>query len=539
MKEIEFNLLTEPWIRVRLRDNTVREVSLTEALVSAQDYVDLAGEMPTQNAAVLRLLLAVLFTVFSRVDAKGKPQPLAQSDDALERWSELWQLGHFPAEPVRDYLEQWKDRFWLFHPTHPFWQVPTISNGIEFDGKKLNGERAESGNKTPLFQNISKAECAVLTYAQAARWLIYQNGYDERGGRPKAGNKPRHGVSWLGQIGFVAVKGKNLYETLLRNMAFSTEQDALREKQLPCWEREHARTEQSVEIVMPKNQAELLTLQSRRILLIRSEEMPGVVGYEVLGGDYWDSENAFGEQMTLWRRTSKENEKVTYEPQQHEMGKQLWRELPAMLDPEGRKPGVLIWNQKLQSLRILSKKEQIVISVVGIRYDDQGASVKDVYTDQLEMQLATLNDLGRKWTVRISREVQRCEETAKNIGTLCVELKLAGGLDYNKVKGFKDKQKVTEDARAQFYFAVDQPFRQWLQAIDPEQDDPDEAALRWQAQARNIAEKLGKQMVMESRVPIKQYLQKFPKWGRFGVTSVTPFLLLPVHPEGCTPAHRT
>ncbi len=498
MKEIEFNLLTEPWIRVRLRDNTVREVSLTEALVSAQDHVDLAGEMPTQNAAVLRLLLAVLFTVFSRVDAKGEPHPLMQSDDALERWKELWQLGRFPERPIRDYLEQWKDRFWLFHPTHPFWQVPTLSNGIAFDGKKLNGERAESGNKTPLFQNISKTECAVLTYAQAARWLIYQNGYDERGGRPKAGNKPRHGVGWLGQIGFVAVKGESLYETLLRNMAFSMDQDALQEKQLPCWEREHARTEQSVEIVMPKNQAELLTLQSRRILLIRSEEMPGVVGYEVLGGDYWDSENAFGEQMTLWRRTSKENEKVTYEPQQHEMGKQLWRELPAMMDPEGRKPGVLIWNQKLQSLRILSKKEQIVISMVGIRYDDQGASVKDVYTDQLEMQLATLNDLGRKWTVRINREVQHCEAAAELIGTLCKELKLAGGLDYNKVKGFKDKQKVTEDARAQFYFSVDQPFRQWLQAIDPEQDDPDEAVLRWQAQARSIAEKLGKQMVMEA-----------------------------------------
>ena len=42
-----------------------------------------------------------------------------------------------------------------------------------------------------------------------------------------------------------------------------------------------------------------------------------------------------------------------------------------------------------------------------------------------------------------------------------------------------------------------------------------------------------------SRVPIKQYLQKFPQWGRFGVTSVTPFLLLPVHPEGYTPAHHT
>ena len=498
MKEIEFNLLTEPWVRVRLPDNTVQEVSLTDALLHAQDYVDLAGEMPTQDAAMLRLLLAVLFTVFSRVNVEGEPEPFEEEDDALARWGDLWQLGHFPEQPLRDYLEQWKDRFWLFHPTHPFWQVPTLSNGIAFDGKKLNGERAESGNKTPLFQNVSKEACEALTYAQAARWLIYQNGYDERGGRPKAGNKPRHGVGWLGQIGFVAVKGKNLYETLLRNMAFPTEQDALQEKQAPCWEQECAKAEQSVEIVMPKNQAELLTLQSRRILLKRSETVPGVVGYEVLGGDYWNSENAFGEQMTLWRRTSKENEKVTYEPQQHEMGKQLWRELPSMLEPEGRKPGVLIWNQTLQSLRILSGKEQIVISVVGIRYDDQGASVKDVYTDQLKMQLATLNDLGRKWTVRINREVQRCEDTAKNIGTLCMELKLAGGLDYNKVKGFKDKQKVTEDARAQFYFAVDQPFRQWLQAIDPEQDDPDEAALRWQVQARNIAEKLGKQMVMEA-----------------------------------------
>lgn len=59
-------------------------------------------------------------------------------------------------------------------------------------------------------------------------------------------------------------------------------------------------------------------------------------------------------------------------------------------------------------------------------------------------------------------------------------------------------KKVKEDARAQFYFAVDQPFRQWLQEIDPEQDDPDEAVQRWQAQARRIAEELGAKMVREA-----------------------------------------
>ena len=80
MQEIEFNLLTEPWVRVRLPDNTVQEVSLTDALVHAQEYMDLAGEMPTQDAAMLRLLLAVLFTVFSRVNEVGEPEPLEDEE---------------------------------------------------------------------------------------------------------------------------------------------------------------------------------------------------------------------------------------------------------------------------------------------------------------------------------------------------------------------------------------------------------------------------------------------------------------------------
>lgn len=35
MKEVEFNLLDEPWVRVLCADCTVREVSLTEALLHA------------------------------------------------------------------------------------------------------------------------------------------------------------------------------------------------------------------------------------------------------------------------------------------------------------------------------------------------------------------------------------------------------------------------------------------------------------------------------------------------------------------------
>ena len=498
METMEFNLLREPWIRVRTQDGTIRTVSLTDALLHAHEYVDLAGEMPTQDAAMLRLLLAVLHTVFSRVDGNGVPAPFEEPRDALLRWSELWQLGHFPEQPIRTYLEQWQDRFWLFHPERPFWQVPEVRNGIEFGGKKLNGERSESGHTVRLFQNVSGGECEKLTYAQAARWLVYLNGYDERGGRPKAGNKPRHGVGWLGQIGFIIVKGKNLFETLMRNMVLAEREEDLLEEQKPCWELNQIRTEQSTEVPMPWNAAELLTLQSRRIILKRSLDMKGVAGYELLGGDYIEPRDAFSEKMTIWRRVSKENEKRVYMPQQHDPSRQLWREFPAILNKESHKPGVLNWNLQLQNKGILSRKEQIVFQIVGVRYDEQEASVKDCYTDQLSVQLELLNVLGRRWTERIEREVQNCMEAAEKIGQLDKGLKLAGGLDPSRFKAFKDAQKMTEAARAQFYFAVDQPFRRWLQGIDPETDEPVEKAAEWQEQAYRLAAELGKQMVEQA-----------------------------------------
>ena len=189
-----------------------------------------------------------------------------------------------------------------------------------------------------------------------------------------------------------------------------------------------------------------------------------------------------------------------------------------MLDADGHKPGVLNWNLQLQNVGFLSRKEQILFQIVGVRYDEQEASVKDCYTDELSMNLTLLNDLSRAWKVRIENEVKNCEQAAvKN-------LKLAGGMDPNKFKTFKDVQKMTGAARTQFYFMVDQPFRRWLQSIDPELDDLDEKMAQWQEQAYQIAKELGRQMVEQAgtaafvghRIPDrnnkeKSYLYTAPK----------------------------
>ena len=140
-------------------------------------------------------------------------------------------------------------------------------------------------------------------------------------------------------------------------------------------------------------------------------------------------------------------------------------------------------------MRLLDSRRKIHFRISGVQYGDKDFFVNDSFSDSLTFQAGLLDELSKQWTVRINQEVQRCEETAALMGHLARDLATAAG-DRNENAG--------GSARAQFYFAVDQPFRLWLQAIDPEQDDPDEAVLRWQAQARRVAERLGEQMVLEA-----------------------------------------
>lgn len=391
MQEIEFNLLTEPWVRVRLPDNAVQEVSLTDALVHAQEYMDLAGEMPTQDAAMLRLLLAVLFTVFSRVNEVGEPEPLEDEEAALERWGALWELKRFPEQPIRDYLEQWKDRFWLFHPERPFWQVPEAKIGSPFKGGKLNGEVFESENKNNMFASYAGVEKNALTYAQAARWLVFLNNYDDAAAKKKAKDRPSMSPGWLGQLGLVYVKGVNLFETLMRNLMFLNDRTELWEKGRPNWELEEPRSEERTEIVCPGNYAELLTMQCRRIWLERENEK--VVRYTLLGGDFFDKKNAFAEPMTLWglRKQTKESPEC-YLPQKHDMEKMLWREFSSIIGDGKHIPGVVQWNGYLQRCGFLKKKEILQICAVGVEYGAQSASMKGVYAVQNEYDYFTAVD---------------------------------------------------------------------------------------------------------------------------------------------------
>lgn len=492
MKEMEFNLLEEPWVRVLLEDYTVREVSLKDALLNAEQYIDLAGEVPTQDIAVLRLLLAILHTVFSRVDANGNDAPLETTDDALDRWEELWTFQSFPKSPILDYLEKWRERFWLFHPQRPFWQVPEANIGTEYSAAKLNGEILESGNKYRIFASCSGDKKKELSYAQAARWLLYLNGFDDTSAKPKGKGLPSVGAGWLGKIGLIWVQGENLFQTLMLNLCLLRDGEALWERETPCWELEEARNKERTEIVQPDNAAALLTLQSRRLLLHREEGC--VTGYTLLGGDFFERENAFCEQMTVWRSVQvKKDAPLVFLPRRHDPSKQFWREFPTIFldNPGMRQPGVVRWIVRLQRERILARENIVRFRIAAIEYGDKDFFVTDTFGDSLAFHLLLLDELSARWRAAVAEEVGRCEQLAAQLGYLAQNLVIAAG---------GGEKTAPEDVKQRFYFQIDQLFRDWFKSIEPSWKGEEEinCIRQWQEKAQQVARTLGIQLVLEA-----------------------------------------
>ena len=498
MAEKEFNLLDEPWIRVMLPDCAVREVSLLEALTQAHAFSALAGELPTQDMAILRVLLAVLHTVFSRTDADGRPRPVEDKDDALERWQALWALRRFPEEPVRAYLEKWRERFYLFHPERPFYQVAQAANGTEFTAAKLNGAISESSNKIRLFPMRAGAEKNRLSYAEAARWLIYLNGFDDTSAKPKQKNLPSPGAGWLGKLGLIAAQGENLFETLMLNLVMLSEQEEPWGENRPVWELERPRTQERCEISMPDNQAELLTLQSRRLLLQREEQW--VTGYRLLGGDFFNKVNAYAEQMTLWTHVPGKGSQPPYDqPRRHDPGRQIWREFPAIAGgnpngdkkADGRVPGVVYWQKTLQYEEKLEQTRMARFKIAGVQFGDKDFFVTDAFSDELSFHLNLLGEAGRDWLDKIEAEILQTDRVATAVTLLGRNLEKAAGGD-----GAAQGEKMKE----QFYGRVDVPFRRFLESVDLADDYETKIArlTAWREEEYRIARRLGDEAVAQA-----------------------------------------
>ena len=497
MSEQKYNLLDEPWIIVTNSQGIEETLSLTDVLLRSHELKSLSGEMPAQDISVLRLLLGVLYAVYTRTDEYAEARAEGAEEMFLEIWEEIWKRGHFPEGEIKTYLEQYHDRFWLVHPERPFYQVPEIKKGNEIAVKKMIGELVESNNKVQLFPIRSGKSREALSYAEAARWLLYLNNFDDAAAKQqfKELGKREMSVGWLGRLGVVYIEGDNLFETLLLNFALLNDDEPW-ELGKATWELDSPRTEERTQIPIPNSGEELFTLQSRRIKL--NWEDDSVIGYMLLCGDQFSTENAFVEPMTIWRYNkgkTGQKESFSLPPNvSRNPSKQLWRDFAPLLvnSEEARPPGIIKWIGKLIDVVPLNK---VRICTLLIKYGSMQSGVDDVWSDSLSVNhslLAQLEEAEDGWIDRISKIVSLTEELVKEIGWLAQNISISAGAT--------DDNSSRISAQELAYSALDIPFREWLTSIDPKRDelDMDDLIQEWVENAREIVFRQGEHLVAQA-----------------------------------------
>ncbi|WP_067475767.1 type I-E CRISPR-associated protein Cse1/CasA [Actinomadura hibisca] len=496
-RPLSHDLTREPWLPVLRADGTGDVLSLREVFAQADGLLRLVGDLPTQEFALMRLLLAILH------DALDGPQN-------LDEWERLWKTD-LPLDRINSYLDDHGDRFDLLHPRTPFLQTPTLHTAKK-EISSLDKIVADVPNGAPLFTMRSRG-ADRLTFAEAARWLVHAQAFDTSGIKSGAVGDPRvkggkgypQGVAWAGTLGGVLAAGDDLRATLLLNLiAFDTK--TLRidpQNDRPAW-RHDVPTAAPLEEVeaarRPHGLRDLYTWPSRRIRLHFDAE--GVHGVVLAYGDALTPRNKHAhEPMTAWRRSPAQEKKLReeqiYLPREHDPARTVWRGLGALIAgrAEGGKqrdeapvivrPRVMDWVARLTVEGPLPPGFPLRARLIGAVYGTQQSVIDEVIDDEIQMPVVLLHKQDFELGIGAMDAVADADKAVGALGDLAADIARAAG----------DAPGPRQDAaRTRGFAMLDGPFRDWLAGLTPEAD-PDEARAEWQRKVRTIIRGLGNELV--------------------------------------------
>lgn len=488
MDEPAFDLLARPWVRVR-GPGGVEEVSLVDAFTRAHEFEALGGEIPTQDAALLRLMIAILHRAVEPV--KGYPH---------ERWARLWRAQTLPMDLIAPYLERWRHRFDLLDPRMPFLQVAGLRASKTSGLVKLI---ADVPDGRPFFSTRAGAGAALssISFAEAARWLVHCHAYDVSGiktgavgdDRVKGGRGYPIGTGWAGRCGLVILEHQTLRDALLLNLVL-TPRDSDAEPDLPVWEREPLTAAVETNHAAPHGAVDLMTWPSRRVLL--HHDGSDVTDVLISNGDRITSQNRHTvEPMSGFRRSPNQEKTLgttpVYMPYRHDPSRALWRGLAGLLAdrvsggavrsqaPDRLPPENLGWLSVLRGERVLDPDLPIRLRAVGMSYGTQDSSVETTYDDALRLHVAVATDAHLRATALAAAGA--ADDAVQQLASLAANIARAGG---RVADGPRD------DARDTGFARLDEPYRRWLSRLHADADTQS-SSLEWQRTARAVVLSVG------------------------------------------------
>lgn len=500
-----FNLVDEPWIKVISKDTYSEEVvSLKDLFTDATKYISLGGEMPIQNLAILRLLLAILTTVYSRKNYEGQGYKWTKlvaagleatnaKDDLQDTWNKLYENNNF-SSVVIDYLEGHRKEFDFFGP-RPFYQVtqseydalvPTNKNVASGKGtvsvKQINRRISESNNTPAIFSPTTGKEKNKVSLDELIRWIItYQNitGVTDKT-KIQSTNKYSSSNGWIYNIEPVYIKGKDLFETLLLNLKLDEAKP-----QLPVWEDNvTAYIQKRLDEIRPDNTAELYTLWSRVLHIEWDEDDNPTIFSAGLPGV--DGTNYFVEPMTTWKQAGKKdsNDIRPKRKSKQTMDRAIWRNFGdyTLSANSNHAPGIVDWIFNLVDEEILPEDFNIELASVGMVSDGNATSQAPYaeVTNEMSIKAKVFFDNDKDgWVEKIKQTIELTQAIGTYYWYFLKELNTLSGL--NDSAG----DRASKESRI-FYSQLNTPFLNWLASINGT-DNKDEKVIEWKKQLYHIA----------------------------------------------------
>ncbi|MFC5697827.1 type I-E CRISPR-associated protein Cse1/CasA [Pseudomonas sp. GCM10022186] len=350
---VSFNLLDEPWLPVRLQDGRVCDLGLLELFERAGEISALAETAPPSLIAQYRLLLAITHRALSHTQGRWTDADRAR-----------WHQNGLPVEAIREYLEHWRERFWLFHPQHPFMQVAALAEAEETRDKQKPWTQislaSANGNAPVVFDHSCDLLPVSTSAANAIRTLLGFLQFTPGGLVKTIRDSDKAGA--LANTAAVMPLGTSLAQSLCLALHSPTQAG---HEDLPCWEQGAPSVAQlRGEPQLASGPNDRYTRQARAVLLLPNEQ--GQVQWiRFAAGIALADDVQAPDPMASYRAGSNSLVRLSFTE-----GRAFWRDLPALLpDAEGlaAKPAaVLGWAANLQFL--LGSSEQPLL-VAGLASD--------------------------------------------------------------------------------------------------------------------------------------------------------------------------
>jgi CRISPR system Cascade subunit CasA len=499
--ETHFNLATDPWMLVIYQNGACREVSIETSFRDAKKIREISGDSPQQVEPILRLLLAILYR---QLLLRG----IKTEDALLDWWEETWENGHFDLDGIISYLTSVKDRFDLFDSSHPFYQVADLG----YSGKAPDGvdELVADVPKSDkfLFSLRSKNRIDGLSFAEASRWLIFQQAYATAGIKtPVKGNthvksgkvyppKGAVGTGMLGAEGGMFLEGVNLFQTLMLNLVLF---DNVRKgkpiigckEDVPSWEQDGTTPDYRIPNPgEPFGPVQCYTWQSRRMRLVPNNEGDRAIGVISCYGDIpvvMDKEGS--EPMTAWRPSPTQQKSLGLSyvprlPKAHDPSRAIWRGLASIVSvgQDGDlRPGVVRWIERLRYEEVLSSEEFPVVAIhaQGMAYGTQNSVFADAVDDKFDLSVSLFEHDSRACN-RALATIDSIDQAVGKVVNFVSNTQRAAGDKASTAVATQERSRVRESVFAE----LDSLCRMRLAHFPNEVDAVEAYCVKWREEVR-------------------------------------------------------